>query len=79
MSHDWSIERVLGTADKAVGVDVLTRMHDEWGRSVTPDLASLWRDLGLKLQEKALNSTIPRRSRRSASPSPRRGEIGCVL
>jgi hypothetical protein len=49
--HDWSIERVLSTADKAVGVDVLTRMHSEWGsKPVTPDLASLWRDLGLKLQ-----------------------------
>jgi hypothetical protein len=49
--HDWSIERVLATADKAVGVDVLIRMHDAWGpKPVTPDLTALWRDLGLKLQ-----------------------------
>ena len=48
---DWSLERVLATADKAVGVDVLTRLHDEMGaKPVTPDLAALWRDLGLKAQ-----------------------------
>ena len=49
--QDWPIERVLATADKAVGVDVLTRMHEAWGpKPVTPDLASLWRDLGLQAQ-----------------------------
>ena len=38
--QDWSIERVLATADKAVGVDVLTRLHNEMGpKPVTPDLA----------------------------------------
>src|SRR4051812_31916780 len=47
--QDWPIERVLATADKAVGVDVMTRLHNEMGpRPVTPDLAALWRDLGLK-------------------------------
>jgi hypothetical protein len=49
--QDWPIERVLATADKAVGLDVLTRLHNEMGsRPVTPDLAGLWRDLGLKAQ-----------------------------
>ncbi|MGY4158798.1 hypothetical protein ACVINW_004640 [Bradyrhizobium sp. USDA 4461] len=48
---DWPIARVLATADKAVGVDVLERLHDEWGSMpVTPDLAALWRDLGITLQ-----------------------------
>nr|QIG99265.1 hypothetical protein G6P99_15345 [Bradyrhizobium sp. 6(2017)] len=48
---DWPIARVLSTADKAVGVDVLTRLHDEWGsKPVTPDLAGLWRDLGVKMK-----------------------------
>ena len=52
---DWSIERVLTTADKAVGVDVLTRLHNEMGpKPVTPDLAALWRDLGLKPQGESL-------------------------
>jgi hypothetical protein len=46
---DWSIERILSTADKAVGVDILTRLHNDWGRRpVTPDLDQLWRDLGLR-------------------------------
>jgi hypothetical protein len=49
---DWSIERVLATADRAVGVDVLTKLHDEWGpKPVTPDLDALWRDLGLKFRD----------------------------
>ena len=49
--QDWSLERVLATADKAVGIDVLTRLHNEMGaKPVTPDLATLWRDLGLKPQ-----------------------------
>src|SRR5579863_3656849 len=50
-SHEviWPIERILTAADKAVGVDVMTRLHDEWGRKpVTPDLDQLWRDLGLR-------------------------------
>jgi hypothetical protein len=52
---DWSIERVLSTADKAVGVDVLTRLHNEMGpRPSAPDLAALWRDLGLKAQGESL-------------------------
>jgi hypothetical protein len=52
---DWSIDRVLSTADKAVGVDVLTKLHDEMGpKPVTPDLAGLWRDLGLKPQGESL-------------------------
>jgi len=48
---DWSIERILSTADKAVGVDVLIHLHNEMGpKSVKPDLDSLWRDLGLRFQ-----------------------------
>jgi hypothetical protein len=33
---DWSLDRVLSTADKAVGVDVLTKLHNEMGPSTTP-------------------------------------------
>jgi predicted metalloprotease with PDZ domain len=48
---DWSIERILSTADKAVGVDVLIHLHNEMGpKSVKPDLDRLWRDLGLRFQ-----------------------------
>jgi hypothetical protein len=50
--QDWPIERVLATADKAVGVDVLTKLHDEWGsKPVMPDLDALWRDMGLRLRD----------------------------
>lgn len=53
--QDWPIARVLAAADKAVGVDVLTRLRNEMGpRPVTPDLAALWRDLGLRQRGEAL-------------------------
>jgi hypothetical protein len=53
--QDWPIERVLATADKAVGVNVLTRLHSEMGaKPVTPNLAALWRDLGLRPGNEAL-------------------------
>ena len=49
---DWPIGRILATADKAVGLDVLTRLHDEMGpRPVTPDLDALWRDLGITTRD----------------------------
>jgi hypothetical protein len=49
---DWSIGRILATADKAVGVDVLTKLHDAWGpKPVSPDLDALWRDLGLRIRD----------------------------
>jgi hypothetical protein len=50
--EDWTIERVLATADKAVGVDVMTKLRDAWGsKPVTPDLDALWRDLGLRVRD----------------------------
>src|SRR6202048_139748 len=53
--QDWPIERVLTSADKAVGVDVLTHLHNEMGpKPVVSDLAALWRDLGLKMQGESL-------------------------
>jgi len=71
---DWPIERVLTTADKAVGVDVLTRLHDEMGpKPVTPDLAALWRDLGLKAQGESLafDDTAPLAAIRKSITEPR--------
>jgi hypothetical protein len=54
--QDWPIARVLATADKALRVDVLTRLHNEMGaKPVTPDLAALWRDLGLRSRGEALD------------------------
>jgi hypothetical protein len=70
-SHEvvWPIERILATADKAVGVDVLTRLHNEWGRKpMTADLDQLWRDLGLRKSEAGLefDNTAPLASVREA-------------
>ncbi|XIA64576.1 hypothetical protein ACFIOY_38125 [Bradyrhizobium sp. TZ2] len=72
--QDWSIERILSTADKAVGVDVLTRLHNEMGsKPVTPDLAALWRDLGLKRNGENLefDDTAPLAAIRNAITAPR--------
>jgi hypothetical protein len=65
---------VLATADKAVGLDVLTRLHNEMGpKPVTPDLAGLWGDLGLKPQGEsvAFDDTAPLAAIRKAITEPR--------
>src|SRR3954467_13682562 len=72
--QDWSIERVLSAADKAVGVDVLTRLHNEMGsKPVTPDLAALWRDLGVKAQGESpeFDDTAPVAAIRKSITEPR--------
>jgi hypothetical protein len=52
----WPIDRVLATADKAVGLDVLTRLHDKMGPAAfDPDLGGLWRDLGVKIRDDTLD------------------------
>ena len=74
--QDWSLDRVLSTADKAVGVDVLTKLHNEMGpKPVSPDLAALWRDLGLKAQGESLefDDTAPLAAIRKAITEPRAG------
>jgi hypothetical protein len=72
--QDWPIERVLATADKAIGVDILTRLHNEMGpKPVTPDLAALWRDLGLRPGGEALefDDTAPLAAIRKAITAAR--------
>jgi hypothetical protein len=71
---DWPLERVLSVADKAVGVDVLIRLHDEMGpKPVTPDLAALWRDLGVRAQGETVefDDTAPLAAIRKAITTPR--------
>ncbi len=71
---DWTIERILSTADRTIGVDVLTRLHDAWGATtVTPDLNTLWHDLGLTLQNGhlALDDTAPLTAIREAITAAR--------
>lgn len=72
--RNWPIQRIFSTADKAVGVDVLTRLHDEMGeKPVTPDLAGLWRDLGLKLRNGSVefDDTAPLAAIRASITKPR--------
>src|SRR4051812_27146029 len=73
---DWPLDRLLSTADKAVGVDVLARLHNEMGpKPVAPDLAALWRDLGLKSQGVSLefDDAAPLAAIRKAITEPRAG------
>jgi hypothetical protein len=70
----WPIERILTAADKAVGVDVLTRLHSEWGQKpVTPNLDQLWRDLGLRSADGSLefDDAAPLAAIRQAITAPR--------
>ena len=65
----WPIERILAAADKAVGLNVLTHLHDEWGsKPVTPNLDRLWQDLGIRVYDGSLDfdDTAPLASIRSA-------------
>ena len=45
----WPIERVLATADRAVGLNPLTDLHREMGPvAMSVDLPALWRELGVE-------------------------------
>lgn len=44
----WSIEETFAVGDRAVGAPVLTELYAAWrDRPVTPDLARLWKELGV--------------------------------
>jgi type IV secretory pathway protease TraF len=48
----WSIEHALDVADRAVGVDVLSRLYaDMRATPVQVDLATLWRQLGVSVHD----------------------------
>ena len=71
---DWSIGRILATADKAVGLNVLTRLHEQMGsKPVTPHLDGLWRDLGLRLRDGGIDfdDTAPLAVIRESISDPR--------
>ena len=51
----WSIERTLTVADQATGQTVLKEMYEKWHATpVRPDLAALWRQLGVKVTGKTV-------------------------
>ena len=46
--HDWSIDRVIATGDRATGVPVLRELYDEMSQKpVQVDLPALWQQLGI--------------------------------
>ncbi len=48
----WDVRRTLAMADKATGTRVLTELYEEMRDSpVTPDLAVLWKKLGVRLTQ----------------------------
>lgn len=49
LSADWPIEQVMRTGDAAVGVDTLETLYARYKDApVAPDLAALWRALGVE-------------------------------
>jgi hypothetical protein len=49
LAADWPIERVLRTGDEAVGTTMLEDLYAQMkDRPVTPDLMSLWQQLGIE-------------------------------
>jgi hypothetical protein len=48
--HDWDLERVFTIGDHATGEEVLMRLYQSMkDKPVTPDLATLWKDLGVEV------------------------------
>ena len=46
---DWPIERVFAAADKAVGVDVMSKLYARMAtKADAPDLDALWNELGIR-------------------------------
>ncbi len=52
VAERWDITDVLATADRAVAMDVLTKLYDQVkAKPVTENLAELWKDLGVILED----------------------------
>ena len=73
---DWSLERTFQEGDKAVGVPVLEDLYRAMKDApVTPDLAALWRELGVTVVhgELVLDEHAPKAAlRRAISAAPAR-------
>jgi hypothetical protein len=49
---EWSIQRILSIADRAVGVETMTRLYERMrGAPAMIDLPGLWRELGVEAGE----------------------------
>ncbi|MFO0668303.1 MAG: hypothetical protein U0235_01575 [Polyangiaceae bacterium] len=52
VSVGWTLERILATGDAAVGLSVLSNLHDRMGTRPMPvDLGALWTRLGVRIDE----------------------------
>jgi hypothetical protein len=74
LSADWPIQRVLARGDEAVGVPVLEELYARYrDAAAAPDLAQLWRDLGVEGAGAAvhLNEAAPLADIRRAIMRPR--------
>lgn len=75
---DWPIERVLQTGDKAVGTPVLEELYAQMkDKPVTPDLPSLWHQLGVNPDGSSvlLTDKAPLAAVRHSIMQPRAGLI----
>ncbi|HEX3758743.1 MAG TPA: hypothetical protein VHW23_08545 [Kofleriaceae bacterium] len=70
---DWPIERAFQVGDKAIGVPVLEELYRRMKDApVAPDLAALWRGLGVEIRQGALqlDEHAPRAATRRAISAP---------
>lgn len=71
---DWSLDRAFAEADRAVGVPVLAELYAQMKDApVAPDLARLWRELGVSVQGRqvVLDDGAPKAAlRRAISARP---------
>lgn len=71
IQHDWPVERVLATGDRATGVPVLMEFYRRMAATASPEpseLQSLWRQLGVSPvgEDIALSETAPLAAQRKA-------------
>jgi hypothetical protein len=74
MRYDWPIEKALQTGDRAVGVEVLTKLYEQMrDRPMQVDLDSLWKQLGIRAENGAaqFSDDAPLTKIREAITAPR--------
>ena len=56
VEQNWPIERVMASADRAVGSTALSELYDQHrARPVPVDLDRLWRELGVRLKDNTID------------------------
>jgi hypothetical protein len=81
MEQDWTIERALGTGDKATGTTVLTSLYEKMKAAPAPvDLEQLWRELGVVANGRNISfrDDAPLAAIRKAITEPPRAKLAPV-